>query len=49
MKRLALHWQIFVLESTGVNPAGIAHIFAVDRPLDMLRTATNISGDSMYY
>ena len=25
----------------------IALIFAVDRPLDMLRTATNVSGDSM--
>lgn len=38
---------VIVLESIGVNPAGIALIFAVDRPLDMLRTATNISGDSM--
>lgn len=35
------------LESIGVNPAGIALIFAVDRPLDMLRTATDVSGDSM--
>ncbi|MGO3164559.1 MAG: dicarboxylate/amino acid:cation symporter [Sphingobacteriaceae bacterium] len=38
---------VIVLESIGVNPAGIALIFAVDRPLDMLRTSTNISGDSM--
>ncbi|WP_149915221.1 dicarboxylate/amino acid:cation symporter [Sphingobacterium cavernae] len=38
---------VIVLESIGVNPAGIALIFAVDRPLDMLRTATNVSGDSM--
>ena len=38
---------VIVLESIGINPAGIALIFAVDRPLDMLRTATNISGDSM--
>lgn len=38
---------VIVLESIGVNPAGIALIFAVDRPLDMLRTATNITGDSM--
>ena len=38
---------VIVLESIGVNPAGIALIFAADRPLDMLRTATNISGDSM--
>ncbi len=38
---------VIVLESIGISPAGIALIFAVDRPLDMLRTATNISGDSM--
>lgn len=38
---------VIVLESIGVNPAGIALIFAVDRPLDMLRTATNVSGDLM--
>lgn len=38
---------VIVLESIGVNPAGIALIFAVDRPLDMFRTATNVSGDAM--
>ncbi|RZF62665.1 dicarboxylate/amino acid:cation symporter [Sphingobacterium corticibacterium] len=38
---------VIVLESIGISPAGIALIFAVDRPLDMLRTATNISGDAM--
>lgn len=38
---------VIVLESIGVSPAGIALIFAVDRPLDMLRTATNITGDLM--
>lgn len=38
---------VIVLESIHVSSAGIALIFAVDRPLDMLRTATNISGDSM--
>src|SRR5690606_14461947 len=38
---------VIVLESINVNPSGIALIFAMDRPLDMLRTATNISGDSM--
>src|SRR5690606_35145209 len=38
---------VVVLESINVNPSGIALIFAMDRPLDMLRTATNISGDSM--
>lgn len=38
---------VIVLESIGVSPAGIALIFAVDRPLDMLRTITNITGDCM--
>lgn len=37
---------VIVLESIGINPAGIALIFAVDRPLDMLRTATNVTGDA---
>jgi len=37
---------IIVLESIGVNPAGIALIFAVDRPLDMCRTVVNVAGDS---
>ncbi|MGH2623017.1 MAG: dicarboxylate/amino acid:cation symporter, partial [Sphingobacterium sp.] len=38
---------VIVLESIGVNPAGIALIFAIDRPLDMLRTAVNVTGDVM--
>jgi len=38
---------VIVLESIGINPAGIALIFAVDRPLDMLRTATNVTGDAV--
>jgi Na+/H+-dicarboxylate symporter len=37
---------VIVLESVGVNPAGIGLIFAVDRPLDMLRTVTNVTGDA---
>ncbi len=37
---------VVVLESVGVNPAGIALIFAIDRPLDMCRTIINVSGDS---
>jgi proton glutamate symport protein len=37
---------VIVLESIGVPSAGIALIFAVDRPLDMLRTVVNITGDS---
>lgn len=38
---------VIVLESIGVNPAGIALIFAVDRPLDMVRTVANVTSDSM--
>lgn len=37
---------IIVLESIGVNPAGVALIFAVDRPLDMCRTMINVTGDA---
>ncbi|MBC35746.1 MAG: dicarboxylate/amino acid:cation symporter [Bacteroidetes bacterium] len=37
---------VIVLEAIGVPSAGIALIFAVDRPLDMLRTVVNITGDS---
>ncbi|HEX5001489.1 MAG TPA: dicarboxylate/amino acid:cation symporter [Bacteroidia bacterium] len=37
---------VIVLESIGVNPVGLALIFAVDRPLDMVRTAVNITGDA---
>lgn len=36
---------VIVLESVGVDPAGIALIFAVDRPLDMCRTVVNVTGD----
>ncbi|NGM61260.1 dicarboxylate/amino acid:cation symporter [Sphingobacterium sp. SGG-5] len=38
---------VIVLESIGINPAGIALIFAVDRPLDMCRTAVNVTGDAI--
>jgi Na+/H+-dicarboxylate symporter len=42
---------VIVLESIGF-PAdklaiGLALIFAIDRPLDMLRTVVNVTGDSM--
>ncbi|KPM49834.1 dicarboxylate/amino acid:cation symporter [Jiulongibacter sediminis] len=37
---------VIVLESIGVNPAGIALIFAVDRPLDMIRTSVNVTSDA---
>lgn len=38
---------VIVLESIGVDPAGIALIFAIDRPLDMCRTVVNVTGDAM--
>jgi Na+/H+-dicarboxylate symporter len=38
---------IIVLESIGVPSAGIALVFAVDRPLDMLRTTVNVTGDAV--
>lgn len=38
---------VVILEGIGVPSAGIALILGVDRPLDMLRTANNITGDTM--
>ena len=38
--------MIIVLQAVGLNPAWIAIIFPVDRPLDMLRTVVNITGDA---
>jgi Na+/H+-dicarboxylate symporter len=38
---------VIVLQSVGVPLEGIALIFAVDRPLDMLRTVVNITGDAV--
>jgi Na+/H+-dicarboxylate symporter len=38
---------VVILESIGVPSAGIALILGVDRPLDMLRTTNNITGDTM--
>ncbi|HEV7350224.1 dicarboxylate/amino acid:cation symporter [Telluribacter sp.] len=37
---------VIVLESIGVNPAGIALILAIDRPLDMCRTVVNVTSDA---
>lgn len=37
---------IIVLESIGVPAAGVALIFAIDRPLDMCRTVVNVTGDA---
>jgi proton glutamate symport protein len=38
---------IFILTSVGIPAHGLALILGVDRPLDMLRTTTNVTGDSM--
>lgn len=37
---------VIVLESVGINPSGIALIFAIDRILDMCRTVVNVTGDA---
>lgn len=36
---------IIILENFGIPAAGIALIIGIDRPLDMLRTVNNITGD----
>jgi proton glutamate symport protein len=38
---------LIVLSSVNIPPEGLALIFAVDRPLDMLRTVVNVTGDSV--
>ncbi len=37
---------VIVLTAVGIPTEGIALIFAVDRPLDMMRTAVNVTGDT---
>ncbi|MGX1023585.1 dicarboxylate/amino acid:cation symporter [Psychroflexus sp. MBR-150] len=37
---------VIVLGQAGIPEAGLALIFAMDRPLDMLRTSVNITGDA---
>ena len=38
---------VIVLAQAGIPEAGLALIFAVDRPLDMFRTVVNVTGDAM--
>ncbi len=38
---------LIVLSSVNIPVEGLALIFAVDRPLDMLRTSVNVTGDSV--
>lgn len=37
--------SMMVLSSVGIPPEGIALVMGVDRPLDMLRTSVNVTGD----
>ena len=37
---------VIVLGQAGIPEAGLALIFAVDRPLDMVRTTVNVTGDA---
>jgi Na+/H+-dicarboxylate symporter len=37
---------VIVLGAVGIPEAGLALIFAVDRPLDMVRTIANVTGDA---
>jgi len=37
---------VIVLSAIGIDPEGIALIFAVDRILDMMRTVVNVTGDA---
>ena len=37
---------VIVLSAIGIEPEGIALIFAVDRILDMMRTVVNVTGDA---
>ena len=37
---------VIVLGAVGIDPQGLALIIAIDRPLDMLRTVVNVTGDA---
>jgi proton glutamate symport protein len=37
---------LIILEQAGIPEAGLALIFAIDRPLDMCRTTVNVTGDA---
>jgi Na+/H+-dicarboxylate symporter len=36
-----------VLTSVGIPAEGLALIIGIDRPLDMLRTSVNVTGDAV--
>lgn len=37
---------VIVLSQAGIPEAGLALVFAIDRPLDMCRTVVNVTGDA---
>ena len=37
---------VIVLDQAGIPEAGLAFVFAIDRPLDMCRTVVNVTSDS---
>jgi Na+/H+-dicarboxylate symporter len=37
---------VIVLGQAGIPEVGLALVFAIDRPLDMCRTVTNVTGDA---
>ncbi|MGV9012779.1 MAG: dicarboxylate/amino acid:cation symporter [Flavobacteriales bacterium] len=39
--------MVVVLASLGLDPAWVAIIFTIDRPLDMMRTVVNVTGDAV--
>jgi Na+/H+-dicarboxylate symporter len=43
---LGIIMLVMILQSVGIPAEGIALILGVDRILDMLRTVTNVTGDS---
>jgi len=39
--------MVIVLDAVGIPPEGLALILGIDRPLDMIRTAVNVTGDAV--
>lgn len=39
--------MVIVLDAAGIPPEGLALILGIDRPLDMIRTAVNVTGDAI--
>jgi Na+/H+-dicarboxylate symporter len=39
--------MVIVLDAVGIPPEGLALIIGIDRPLDMIRTVVNVTGDAI--